>query len=240
MIKGDDKRGSHVGVVISFVIFVTFLIFMYAMTKGAFREEEKRDSLMDSLKTRIIENVSSDLTIITVNLETSSSSDCIELNNLVADFGLNSKIIVKNQDQETTEAAISGNDLRINRLDKGDNFFKIYQSQRFDTTGTGSWSCDELSEGTDYTLGFSQTQKYVFEKSIFELIKEYNRYPDLKIYLNVPDSSEFSLGFIYDNGTEFDVGIRDISKDIYIKEIPIEYVSLDGDFKTGFIRIGVW
>ncbi len=30
-----NKRGSHVGVVVSFVIFVTFLIFLYTILDGS-------------------------------------------------------------------------------------------------------------------------------------------------------------------------------------------------------------
>jgi len=240
MIKRCNKKGSHVGVIISFVIFVTFMIFLYSLTKTSIRSEEKENSLLDYLKMRLIQDSSAELTTITVNLEKSSSSDCVELNGLITQLEINSRIIVKNNNQTTTIAALNSEDLRINRIDNGDTFFKIYYSNEFPATGSSSWTCEEFNAGTDYILGLVKTEEYVFEEKFFNLIDSYENYEDMKENLKIPEGSEFGLGFIYENGTLFNIGIKDVTSDIYIKEIPVQYVSLSGDIRSGFIRIMIW
>jgi hypothetical protein len=240
MIKRENKKGSHVGVVISFVIFVTFMVFLYSLTKTSVKPEEKQNALLDYLKTRLIQDTSANLDIVTVNLERSSGSGCIELNNIVNKFAINARIIVKNKDQIATGAALNGNDLRINRVNNGDEFFKIYNSNEFAATGVGGWACEEFNEGTDYTLGLAKTETYVFEKKVFDLMQSYSNYEVMKEYLKIPEGSEFGLGFVYENRTSVDVGIKDVTTDIYIREIPVQYVSMQGDIRSGFLKIMIW
>jgi hypothetical protein len=240
MIKRGNKKGSHVGVVISFVIFVTFIIFLYSLTKTSIQPEEKENSLLEYLKTELIEDASAELNTFTVSLEKSTGPSCIELNGISSKLGINSRMIVKNQNQETTNASLNGDDLRIDRIDNKDDFFKIYTSNEFPGTIAISGSCLELNEGEDYTLGLTKTEKYVFEKKVFDLMTAYSNYENMKEYLKIPEGSEFGLGFVYENGTSVNVGIKDVSTDIYIREIPVQYISREGDINTGFMEIMIW
>jgi hypothetical protein len=240
MIKRCNKKGSHVAVVISFIIFVTFMVFLFTMAKGSFQTEKNKDSLIEYLKTKLIEETSSQLNTVTVNLSKTSSQACVELNGIVPDFGITSKVIVKNQNQITTPSSVNGDNLRIIRINNNDQFFKIYTSNEFPLTGTGSWTCDQFNEGTDYNLGIAKTEKYVFEDKVFDLITRYSDYKNLKEYLKIPEGTDFGIGFVYENGTSINVGIKDVTTDVYIKETPVQYVSRGGDIKSGFLRIIVW
>ena len=50
-----SKKGSHVGVVVSFVIFVTFLVFLYTIVQPATVREKDRQYLLDYLTLNLIE-----------------------------------------------------------------------------------------------------------------------------------------------------------------------------------------
>ncbi len=240
MIKKYEKRGSHVGIIISFVIFVTFLLFLYFISRGSFSSEKKQESLLSYLKEKLVENLSSDLTTITVILKTNPPQNCVELNDLSENFGINSKIIVKTENQENVPASVIGDDLRINRENTNNVFFKIYNSIKFETPEEIQGSCSELNEGSGYQLGISKKEKYVFEKSFFELANEYTKYKNLKNYFKIPESNDFGFGFKYENGTEITVGLKNISKNIYIEEIPVQYIDINGDIKEGFIKAIIW
>ena len=240
MIKRGNKQGSHVAVVISFVIFVTFMVFLYSMARSSVNPEEKENSLVESLKAKLINEASAELITITVNFSRNSGINCIELNGLSSKFGITPRIIVKNQNQTTTDAALNGDDLRINRITREDKFFKVYNSPEFSATSTSSWNCEEFNEFTHYTVGLVKTEEYVFEEKILDLINNYNNYENMKEYLKIPEGSEFGLGFIYENGTSTNVEIKDVTADIYVKEEPVQYVSRQGDISTGFLRVMVW
>jgi hypothetical protein len=232
-IRGD-KRGSHVSVVISFAIFVTFVIFLYTLAQPSIRNDIKEDAILVYLENQLIENSSSYLTTMTVNIETSSGSNCIQLDNFISNFGIDNRVSTWNQEQVSTESAVSGNNLRINRLNSGDEFFKIYYSESFNYIGTGSgWTCQSMSEGSDYTLGVTKKEKYVFERQIMELIEDYNIWYDpFKEEMGVPRNFEF--------GSIFETETPNISKSIYVKEVPIQYVTKQGEIKNGFFRLKTW
>lgn len=239
MIKRCNKKGSHVAVVVSFVIFITFIMFLYALTRGSFNEKEEEDSLIEYLKTKLIEETSASLRTVTVSV-VGSGGACIDLNGLATQFGIDSRVIVKNQNQITTPAVKSGDNLRINRLSSGDDFFKIYNSAQFPDAGTISASCTPLSENTGYVLGIVKNERYVFEKKVFELMYAYENYEILKENLKIPESNEFGLGFIYQNKTLVEVGAKDVTTNVYVREVPVQYISREGDIKTGFLRIMIW
>ena len=107
MVNRGDKRGSHVGVVISFAIFVTFVVFLYTLAQTNFKEEQSEESIMPFLEKTLIENASSDLTIITVNITNYVGSRCIELTDFTTDFGIDDRIVAWNQEQVSTPLQMS-------------------------------------------------------------------------------------------------------------------------------------
>lgn len=242
MIRRGDKRGSHVGVVISFAIFVTFVIFLYIITQPIFREEQREGALMTYLENKLINASSLELKIMTVSISTSSGSDCVQLDSFIDTFGISNKLFVWNYDQISTPSGASGNNLRINRLNNGDEFFKVHYSDSFPSVGTGGgWSCQAMSEGSDYTLGITKVENYVFESEVIDMIDYYSiGYENLKNELGIPRSFEFGFGLIYSNGSIIETPELDISKNIYIKEIPIKYVSSVGKTEEGFFKLKVW
>ncbi len=241
MIRRGDKRGSHIGVVISFAIFVAFLIFLYTLAQPSFQQKEQENALRVYLEKTLIENVSSELTIITVNVSSSSLSECISLDGLIGTFEITPRIFVWNAEQVSTQSGIQGNDLRIQREDPSDVFFKIHHSEDFPDRGSGSWTCENLVEGVGYDLGVTKVEKYIFSENVIALINDYiGRYEMLKDDLKIPDTYEFGFGLIYSGGNAIETPDRDVQKNIYIKEIPIQYVNELGKIQTGFLVLKIW
>ena len=51
-----NRKGSHVGVVVSFVVFVTFLVFLYLIIQPATIRERDKQYILDYLKLNLVSN----------------------------------------------------------------------------------------------------------------------------------------------------------------------------------------
>ena len=235
-----SKRGSHVGVVLSFIIFISFLLFLYPLLiKPVVEANKENQYLLDGLKTKLTEEVSAELTISSVEVDTSTNKNCIELRNFISATEINSNIIVKNQDGKVQQGSVSGNSLRINRENDNDVFFKVSYSEEFKEVNDQISNCKTIQEN-NYEIGLVRTEKYVFETKIINLTKEYEiNYESLKTILGLPSGNEFDFSFIYNNKTS--IGIKkEVSTSIYAKEIPVQYVNKKGDILLGNINIRIW
>ncbi|MFH1917494.1 MAG: hypothetical protein ABIJ14_00060, partial [Nanoarchaeota archaeon] len=73
-------------------------------------------------------------------------------------------------------------------------------------------------------------------KNIYE-----TNYSDLKKDLKIPDENEFGFDFIYNNDrTTIKVGEENSQTNIYIEEIPVQYIDEEANILTGLIKIKVW
>lgn len=231
------KRGAaHVGIVLSFIIFITFLIFIYSILIQPAISQNSKQSVLENLKIKLTEEISKELILTTINI-VDKPENCIRLTNFINDIGINSELIVKNKLNNKQTSYVLGNDLEISRSNVGDTLFKIYYSEEFSgLSNIGENPCDS----TTYTKGLIRTNKYVFESSFISLINEYNADYDLvKDKLKVPSGSDFGFGFTYGNGTSINA-IKNVTTNIYALEIPTQYVNKESDILLGFLNIRVW
>lgn len=80
MIKKNNKKGSQVSFIISFALFISFLIFFIGLVKPFQKIEIGKESLLTHLEGEIIKNTSEEVLVISA-LE-DSSSDCAEIDSL--------------------------------------------------------------------------------------------------------------------------------------------------------------
>ena len=235
MING--KRGSHVGVILSFVIFIGFLVFMYPLLiQPTINVKNDKQYLLDNLKSGIISQSSSLITSLSINTA-SAPQECIRLNNFVNNSGLNSKIVIKNKNGENQIGYIIGNDLEIIRSNSNDTFFRIYNSTSFSSLNdTGQTPCNQVN----YDNGATRTESYVTESKIKNLISQYeDNYTNLKDSLQLPEGDEFDFTFTYSNKTT--IGVKnDLSTNIYAEESPVQYTKNDGGISVGKINVRIW
>lgn len=235
-----DKKGSHVGIVISFVIFITFVLFIYLIIQPSLSGQEKK-IFLESLEQSLIQESSAELTTASVKLSGSpDGSGCFLLNGFLTETGMGNEIIVKNNGGTGMTADVSGNNLEVE--DNGDSFFRVYYSEEFSPAGGSLSNCDSLSEGSGYNIGLLKTSNEIFESKIKTLIQDYkNNLDGLKARLDFPDASEFGLNFTYSNGTSISVGQEEVfGTSVFVGDRQIQYISESGLKEVGKLNVRVW
>ena len=81
VIKKYNKKGSHISFIISFVIFVSFLIFFIGIIKPLEKVETGKSSLLKHLENEIIEDVSDEVLVVSA-LEDAGNVDCSNIRSL--------------------------------------------------------------------------------------------------------------------------------------------------------------
>lgn len=249
------KRGSHVGVILSFVIFITFLVFLYSIIEPEIRIQKDRESLLDYLKIELMKRFSANMTSITTIINrTSYVRDCVKLENLTEEIDVDSHLIVKDELGNIAKANISENDdtdLIIDRENEEKVFFKIYNSEEFSELGkTTIYPCTELEKDDEwhgrpsgYSIPLIIKNEYVFEKKVIELIEEYESeggYENLRNELNIPSGTEFGFSFTYSNETIIETEEKSIVAKVQVREIPVQYVDKEANVLLGYINIKIW
>jgi hypothetical protein len=241
MIKRGNKQGSHVGVMISFVIFITFVIFMYSIVQPALNVQRDKEALSTSLELGILKKVSYDLTTGTIFLENSMGSGCVELNDATDELGIGDNLVVKDGEGTILNTYIDGNDILVQGASTSGYFLKVHYSPILGEAEPTSLSCTELQEGEDYIIGLVKTHKYLFEIKMIELIEDYaSQYENLKTELNILEGMEFGYGIILSNGTTIETKAEEPSTNIYIQQTPIQYVNRNGEIVPGYIKTKIW
>jgi len=240
-----EKRGSHVGVILSLVIFITFLVFLYTVVEPLVTVQKDKESLLSYLETELTERVSSNLTTSSVGINKTTPQTCVQLGDFVNETEISLRLIVKDDETgEILKANISQdeNDLFITKGVES-VFFKVYDSPEFEELEkvTEISGCKFLEDEKDYSIGLIRTNEYLFESKIINLINEYGAgYADLKEKLKIPLGSEFGFSITYDNGTIIGTGEKNLSINVYAEEIPIRYVDDEANINFGFMNIKVW
>jgi hypothetical protein len=236
MIKNKNKKGSHVGMVLSFTIFITFLIFAYIIIgpPAIFKNEIKYT--IEPIKKNVFEKLFEEIIIIRA-YDTDNSGGCIQfdINN---PFTL-SQVLVKNSNGIEINSSLSGETISI---EGGQGFMKIYLSNSSfekENTWTGD-SCVTISPKNILE------EERITEKKIINLINlTENHYDEAKEYLNIR-KNEFSLHFMYNNshiiGKEKVLvdGIEEIKTNIYARTFKIDYLDINGEEKIGGFIIKTW
>ena len=224
-----SKKGVHVGVVLSIVMFIGFLVFLYVIMSPAINPQKDKQAILDSLEIRLLEQVSANFTTVSI----STSAVCLKINKTDLDAsGLNA--FAKDY---------SGNDIYFydsagNTIVNPENLFKIYYSEEeFDESVAGS--CDTPTD--IYIVKSIKTNEKTFETKILALISLYGSdYEDVKELLRVPEGNDFSFNFTYYNKTNIGTTKQIPSVNVYAEEIPVQYVDRRANLEPGSITIKIW
>jgi hypothetical protein len=229
-----NKKASHVGVILSFVIFVTFLVFLFSIFGSPIKFSKSKEPLLDYLETELENRLISNLTVVTISPSVPVDKNCIEINNRglkLPDFNA----IVKDKDNNIVNSKVSGDYLSFNKNE--DNFFKIYYAQELSLVQEDvPTDCYPITKINSYREDY-----YLNEDKILKLISDYNsNYTKLKQELGLPINNEFSIGFTDEEGNLTQAGQKEISTDIYSRDIPVQFFDESAKINSGFINIRVW
>ena len=230
-----NKRGSHVGVMLSFVVFITFLIFLYIIIQPVIVTQKDKRPVLEALEIKIIERVSINLETMTIS-NLSVTGSCIELRD-TSSWMSSSNISIKDQFNTDLQYQKGSNFLIIN---SNKDFFKIYASDEFIDKSQTISGCQQFLSG-EYSIGLIKTDKILYENLTMNLTNEYqNDYESLKNILNVPKGSEFSFKFITQKGIVIGPSEKEVSTSIYSKRTTIKYIDDNGNILLGTLNIKVW
>jgi hypothetical protein len=249
----NNKKGSHVGMIISFVVFITFVTFVFVVLKPAINLGEGKQVSLDDTELKITQNVSANFTIASVSFAdiVNPNRDCVTIQKIITvlEFLPPYRLIIKNENSITQESYLFAEtipDIRINRGDQSNVFFKIYESPKFEPLGTNTGLiCDTVRyiEGgtSQYKIGTVYAGQYAFESEVRKLIELYNaNYSSVKQSLKISPANEFSFSLILSNGTRLEATQSINAKNIYAQETPIQYVDADANIQAGYIVTKIW
>lgn len=253
MKKRVNKRGSHVGMIISFVVFVTFIVFLYTIIKPAITTGQDKKTIADYLTVKIIENVSANFTSTSIEIDSRVhlNKNCIILRDIMTIPELIQSpvpyIKVKNEEGDILPYVYNNylehldTNLKINRDNKDDRFFRIYYSPEFPKLDSDSTLDCKSVEFDDYSISIIKTEKFPFENNLEYLIEHYDEdYEEIKEGLKVPPGTEFGFTFVKSDGTGTPKGEPPSTAEVYATETPIQYIDDYANILSGFINIKVW
>ena len=235
------KKGvAHVEIIVSFVIFISFLIFILMMIKpwNAF---SRSTSSLDITKTRILDYVSTNLSIFSLKINSSAyfsaTKDCFNAN---FDSSLiDGKLIMKNEAEEIIDSTIKNNNLYF---EKSGMFYKIYSSEEFEEKAAGTAGCYALSKD-NYILGVKRIYKKVSYSKLTGLFEEYaDNYEQFKVSLGL--KNDFNLAVLNSSGGV--IGNFKAEKykpeaiEVAARNIPIEILDENATLNIAIMNLQVW
>lgn len=240
-----SKKGSHVGMILSFAIFITFIVFLYAILNPAINTGEDKKTTLDYVERQILGNVSANFTSvsITINEADNPSQDCVEFETLLILAGLNWRLIIKNETGGIQSSLLQEEryNLLIDRVDNDNRFFKIYSSEEFPLLETGEFSPCKAIQDDEYTINVLKNSREIYESEIYRLAAEYETdYEGVKARLDIPPESEFEFIFLQSNGSVITALQENKPSNVYAGEIPVEYVDSSANIESGFINVRIW
>jgi hypothetical protein len=246
--KNKNKKASHVGMILSFVIFITFTVFVYTLISPNINTAESKKLLLNEIGLVLINNMSSEFTSLSISIPASANptTNCITLEGILLYAEISPNVIVRDAGQTDQPAhynpSTDFNNLRINRAMTSLLFFKIYSSPEFEKIPEETIaSCSAVPFESGYQIGSLNSGKYIFLKNVISLADYYSRFYDqLKTGLKISPGNEFGFEFTLSNGTKISA-VGDLpTQNIYAEDIPVQYIDDDANILSGFINVKVW
>jgi hypothetical protein len=234
-----QRKGSHVGVVVSFILFITFIVFMYVILNNRISFGENKKASLEQIKQAVVKQISENLTTTSIRI-TQVNPSCVQLSDFFIKIPISDKLLVRSDSGSALLSKKSGNNLFVET--QGNTFFRISESEEFSTISTGAINpCQPVQEGSGYVLGISRAENLVFESKTFNLLSNYTQnYSGLKKDLEIAEGNEFGFIFTYSNSTQIRTPQKNLTIDVYSDRIPIQYIKTEGTREAGFIDIIVW
>ena len=252
-ISRKNKKGSHVGVVVSFVIFITFLVFLYAILEPVTVRHRDKQYILDYLKFNLLGEATGNMTTMLLKVdEPVGPQPCLNLQQIIdgeepieegciPEYMVNN-LMFKTSEEQFTYERNSGN-LRVNTGTGFQGIITIIYSEDFEPLPyDGVPGCSPKS----YRVGFVRTFSEVFGVKMLQLNETYYLdYKGLKAQLGIPEGTEFNF-YVYDGARSeppiISAEMYPVPTDttVYVEETPIQYIDENGDTVFGFLLVKIW
>ena len=225
------RKGTHVEVVLSFAIFVIFLIFLLSSFNQAVSSSRSKQHILDNLKPKLLDLSSTEITTFTIEISGAgqSSRGCVQINSLPNEINLY-KLIIKNNSDNILAYSIQN----FNGLLK---FY--YSDDGSNSIGPVGGGCQPINQN-DYTIR-TITREYNSQAGILNSLLDYEmQYETLKAELGVPPGTDFGFNFTYSDGSSVGTEMPSVSRSIYSDESNIFYTDEQAEINVGVLKIFVW
>lgn len=242
----SEKKGSHVGMMLSFVIFITFLIFLYQIIQPTLKVKENNDFLLNTIQIELLKEFKANLTTVTVQLPGSEGGSSCKIVDFTGVKGVEEGWGYKAFDKNRNSKDIGGTSSF--KMDK--EVLKVYFSEAITRISS---SCVESSPSGSLSSKIANVKesKEVFLLKVEDFISpEYpEKLVDFKSNLKLSETgNDFAFDFIYtDNSgvpkTISSINPEEIPKniDVSTKEVSVTYVDEEKmDLKYAKLIIKVW
>lgn len=231
----ENKKGiSHIEIILSFVIFVGFSIFLFAIFKP-FNISQENDIYLSILE-RNIENFSDVEVNISVLSLNQKPDNCFYL------AYNTSSIIVKNESYSNVKAfSEKTNEIKV-YINGSENFYYIYSSNEFNENGFNGENCNKL-ENANYSLGLFRRFSMFSYRRLEKLNDSYNKdYENLKKELSIPETRDFSFSIKDSLSNNLINTERKTPSRIKIlaRDTPIRIAYQDGTLKYAIMNVRTW
>lgn len=265
--KFGQKRGaSHVEVMLAFLIFLTFLAFLYSILEPTIQLGATKQPVLDFLKFSLenefyIERVSTTTLVLDLSKVNLGSKTCIriqenegnEIEDGITDLVQDGvELLIKDSENNILTYEPQGsNNIKIGPLDDSFNgLIYIYYAEGLETSlGVlgGSSNCEGVDEG-EYSLGYQTTEEEISQSKIEDLITEYNggpgsdSYETLKAELGIPEGNDFWFSFELASGPPpiEPEGIVIPNVDVYATILPVQYIDYEANLQIGYMTLKIW
>lgn len=250
MVKMNKKAISHVEVIISLVIFVGFLVFLFLLFPSSLKVKSKIG--LDVAERGITNFSAAEVNYVSIYLNENSPESIRKAGGcfrIVLDkelgFLKDYNAIVEDEtfNQINSSIDVIENEKFLDIEGKG-SFYMIYFSREFDEKHVNSQECYFLNKSEEgYVIGLTRTYNAISNKKL-KLLNDtyYSDYNKLLSQFNMPKSSDF--GFILKelNGTEMMRVVKKKPKraETLAREIPVQIIYGDGTFKYALLNIQIW
>ena len=237
MRKIKNKKGAgHVEMIISFVIFLSFIVFILIVF-NPFRKPQTGPSL-DIIETKILNYVSTNLTVFSVRINSSAYGDINSESCFIVNYTMDNNLIIKDEQESIISGKIENTELYF---ENSGEFYRVYLSEELQENDPGS-SCHKINKG-NYTIGATRVYNKVSSSKLDGFFQEYNSgengYSQLKQNLSITD--DFNV--IITSGGNIIYEARRYKPeaiDIIAKDVPIEILDENANLNPVIMNIQVW
>ena len=227
-----NKKATHIGVILSFVIFTTFIIFMVVVLKPTSGVKNTERATIELLKNNVENFASSE--IISIILSRQAAGKCFIFDE--TGWGLEGlNYAIRNQDNVNIKSERVGKVLYLTEYVDNEIYKLDYSSEPLthDFSSTPG-KCKDLNN-----FSIRKTEN-IFETKINELIlKQATNYSGLKSDFNMPSEKDFGIIFEFENSTMIGPPLPEQKKSTYVKRFQIIYLDTYANEKSGFFTIYV-
>jgi len=237
----NKKSASHVEIVMSFALFMLFVIFLLYQFNPA-KQQNLGNFLLDILQDSIEEQASVVLFEVPFFINSSAvTADCFIVKN---PFNAKYNITALSAAKNPLGCDASSADIKIKKSGSDKQYFLYYSPDEALTPPNSVSGCQNIGEpGGNYSFSAQRSYKLLSLNKLKELENNYNTdYNGLKEMLHFPSGKDFALEIKDLQGSSIlklerkkPAGIE-----IYARELPVELLNIDGTITKGIMNMQVW